>query len=196
MERNPEYKTLVRKTASARKKANETGKWKKMRSVLRDEAVAARKAYVLAAAATPATPSEAVESMVAADTWEAISELCDLLKSKGWFKAPSRNSMLLHEPACAWLLAGAAGVSLRCKHLPALNKHVLRRAVHHWIENHFILPVGGTDKDGVHHNIMEQFVTFIWANYTVKQRPRVPAMTDVGRFLFTYIWRHQHPLMR
>ena len=56
--------------------------------------------------------------------------------------------------------------------------------------------VGGTDGGGNHHNFMEQFVTFVWAYYTEHQRPRVPAMTDVGRFLFTYVWRHQHNLLR
>ena len=195
MERDPEYQRLVRKTIKARRVDRESAKFKSMRRPLKDDAVAARKAYVIAAAATPDTPMEAVQNMVAADTWEAITDLCDELKKQGWFKAPPKKSMLLQEPACAWLLAGIAAVNLRCKQLPALNKHVLRGCVQHWIENHYFLPVGGTDKDGVHSNFMEQFVTFIWAKYTVDQRPRVPAMTDVGRFLFTYIWRHQHPLM-
>jgi hypothetical protein len=186
---------MVRKTAKARKKAKESAKFKKMRCVLRDDAVAARKAYVLAAQATPQTPGDAVESMVAADTWESITALCDVLKSKDWFTSPPKNSMLMHEPACAWLLAGVSAVSLRCKQLPALNKHVLRGAVQHWISHHYVLPVGGTGKDGEHYNIMELFVTFVWAWYTINQKPKVPAMTDLGRFLFTYIWRRQHPLM-
>ena len=195
LESNPEYVRILSKTVKQRKRSKELGKFKTMRGPIRTNAVAARQAYVLAAQATPDTPL-AVESMVAADTWEAITELTDLLKTKGWFKAPPKTSMLLNEPACAWLTAGVAKVSLRSSFLPALNKHVLRKVVQAWISNHFVLPVGGTDKEGVHHNMMERFVTYTWAKYTMKQRPKVPAMTDVGRFLFTYIWRYQHTLMR
>ena len=43
---------------------------------------------------------------------------------------------------------------------------------------------------------MEMFVTFVWGYYTQNQLPKVPALTDVGRLLFTYMWRQQHALFR
>ena len=193
---DPVYQKMVRKTVAKRKKAKESARFKNMRSVIRANATAARKTYAVAAQAKPDTPMLQVQSMLAADTWEAIDELCDILKRKGWFNVPPRNSQLLNEPACAWLTAGISKLSLKSKFLSALNKHVLREAIQHWIEYHFVFPVGGTDQKGEHHNFMEQMVTFVWGFYTENQRPKVPAMTDVGRFLFTYIWRHQHPLLR
>ena len=196
LEANPMYKKMAKKTVKKRAEAKETAKFKRMRSVIRANAVAARKAYAVATPADPDTPMQEVQNMLAADTWEAITEFRDILKAKGWFKAPPKNSQLLNEPACAWLTAGLHNLSLRSTHLPALNKHILRKGVQHWIENHFVFPVGGTDGGGNHHNFMEQFVTFVWAYYTEHQRPRVPAMTDVGRFLFTYVWRLQHNLLR
>ena len=136
-----------------------------------------------------------VRSMLAADTWEAITELRDILKQKGWFDAPPKGSHLLNEPVCAWLLAGSSQINLKSTFLPTLHKHILRKVVQHWIENHFFFPVGGTGKDGVHHNFMEQMVVFVWAYYSENQRPKVPAMTNVGRFIFTYIWSHHHNLL-
>ena len=47
-----------------------------------------------------------------------------------------------------------------------------------------------------HINMMTYFATYVWAYYVEHQSPKVPALTNVGRFLFTYIWRHQHPLFR
>ena len=75
---------------------------------------------------------------------------------------------------------------------------MLRNAVKRWIELHFYLPVAGDvpNEGSKHSNFMEHFVTFVWAYYTTHQRPSVPAFTNVGRFLFTYIWRQQHALFR
>ena len=120
----------------------------------------------------------------------------DKLKEKGWFKAPPKNSMLLKEPACAWFTAGQNNVSQQSKFLPALHKDVLRKAVQTWFEIHFYLPVAGHDEESQHVNMMEFFVTYVWAYYSQNQQPKIPALTDIGRFTFTYIWRHQHPLFR
>jgi len=51
-------------------------------------------------------------------------------------------------------------------------------------------------EDNEHVNFMEYFVVYVWAYYTQYQSPKIPALTNVGRFIFTYIWRHQHPLFR
>ena len=104
--------------------------------------------------------------------------------------------MLLREPACAWFSAGVGNVDHQSKDLSALHKDVLRKAVKRWIEVHFFLPVAGISTNGEHTNFMDMFVTFVWGYYTRNQSPRVPAFTDIGRFLFTYIWRNQHPLFR
>jgi len=195
LEKDPKYQALVKKTARQRIEAKQTIKFKEMRRPIREESFAARQAYALATPAIPDTP-HAVTTMLDADTWEAIVQLTDLLEDKGWFKTPPKNSMLRREPACAWLVAGATAVSLRCSQLPALHKHVLRRAIQRWQARHFYLPVAGTDSAGIHRNYMKMFVTYVWAYYTCNQNPEVPALTDVGRFLFTYIWRHQHSLFR
>lgn len=195
LEKDPKYQAMAKKTVKQRIKAKQTKKFREMRGAIRRESLAARQAYALATAAIPDTP-HAVKTMLDADTWEAIVELCQLLEDKGWFKAPPKNSMLRREPACAWLVAGATAVSLRSTQLPALHKHVLRQAVQRWQARHFYLPVAGTDKAGIHHNYMKMFVTYVWAYYTCNQNPIVPALTDVGRFLFTYIWRRQHNLFR
>ena len=91
-------------------------------------------------------------------------------------------------------MAGTNPVLQQSKDLPALHKDILRKAVQEWIAVHFFLPVAGKFDGERHINIMEPFVTFVWAYYTQHQRPKVPTLTDVGRFLFTYIWRGQHPL--
>ena len=132
-------------------------------------------------------------------SWAKVLELREELDVMGWFKPPPSKSMLLREPACAWFTVGISQVSQQSKFLPALEKTVLRNAVKRWIEVHFYLPVAGnlpSDEDNKHVNIMEHFVTYIWAYYTQNQCPKIPAMTNVGRFMFTYIWRHQHPLFR
>ena len=187
---------MVVKTVKGRRESEQADAFKRMRGPIRANAQSARRAYQAATEANPDTPMKEVQCMLAADSWEAITELRGFLKEKGWFNPPPKKSQLLNEPACAWLLAGAGNLCLQSKSMPALNKHVLRAAVQHWIENHFLFPVGGTDKDGVHHNLMEHVVTFVWAYYTDNQKPKVPAMTDVGRFMFTYIWRRQHQLLR
>ena len=104
--------------------------------------------------------------------------------------------MLRQEPACAWFTAGATEIVQSSKDLPALHKDVLRQGLKRWTEVHFFLPVGGITKEGNHVNIMEMFVTFVWGYYTQNQLPKVPALTDVGRLLFTYMWRQQHALFR
>ena len=104
--------------------------------------------------------------------------------------------MLLRDPACAWFTAGRNKVSQQSNFLPSLHKDVLRKAVQEWFEVHFYLPVAGHDENNEHTNMMEMFVTFVWGYYTKHQRPKVPALTDAGRFTFTYIWRNQHPLFR
>ena len=74
---------------------------------------------------------------------------------------------------------------------------MLRKAIQRWIEVHFYIPVAGNDTaTNEHVNFMEMFVTYVWAYYTQHQEPKVPALTDVGRFTFTYIWRGQHALFR
>ena len=120
------------------------------------------------------------------------------LEALGWFKVPPRKSMLRRQPACAWFTAGTAQVTQQHKFLPCLDKTVLRNAVKRWIELHFYLPVAGDvpNEGNKHINFMEHFVTFVWGYYSVNQRPSVPAFTNVGRFLFTYIWRQQHALFR
>ena len=129
-------------------------------------------------------------------TWESVLSLTSLLKKKGWFEPPPAKSMLRREPACAWFTAGTGKLVQASKDLPALHKDVLRGAVKRWTEIHFFLPVAGNCGDGDHFNLMEMFVTFVWGYYTENQAPKVPALTDVGRFVFTYIWRHQHALFR
>ena len=106
--------------------------------------------------------------------------------------------MLLRDPASAWLTAGETDIDQRHKHLPCVNKDVLMRAIQKWIELHFYPPCSGFDPEDedTHLNLMEPFVAFVWAFYTRNHKPTIPALTDVGRFIFTYIWRMQHPLMR
>ena len=106
--------------------------------------------------------------------------------------------MLRREPACAWLTAGKTSIDQRHKYLPCLHKDILRKAIKKWIEVHFYPPCAGSDPEDpdIHINLMEPFVAFVWAFYTVNHKPAIPALTDVGRFIFTYIWRMQHPLMR
>ena len=130
------------------------------------------------------------------NSWEDVVSLKKLLVDKGWFKSPPKKSMLRREPACAWFTVGMAAVRQQSKDLPALHKDVLRKAVKRWIELHFFLPVGGYNSSAEHVNMMEMLVTFVWGYYTENQIPKVPAFTDVGRFTFTYIWRHQHALFR
>ena len=132
------------------------------------------------------------------DSWEGVTSLTTLLLEKGWFQPPPKKSMLLMEPACAWLTAGRTNIDQRSKHLPALHKDVVRKGVQRWIELHFYIPCAGQtlEDDTVHANIMEPFVSFLWAYYTLHHRPKIPAFTDVGRFIFTYIWRRQHALFR
>ena len=149
--------------------------------------------------------------------------MTQLLKDKEWFKPVPSSSMLRREPACVWFTAGATEIVQSSKDLPALHKDVLRQALKRWTEVYFFLPVGGITKQGkiithngnkhtllhtlgyththTHHagdhvNIMEMFVTFVWGYYTQNQLPKVPALTDVGRLLFTYMWRQQHALFR
>ena len=120
-----------------------------------------------------------------------------LIFDKGWFGRPPKNSVLRKDPACAWLSAGTTEIDQRSKHLPALHKDVLRKALKTWIEIHFFIPVAGlTPKDDKHVNMMEYFVAFVWGYYTLHHKPVIPAFTDVGRFIFTYIWRNQHALFR
>jgi len=131
------------------------------------------------------------------NTWDSLVNLKELLHTKGWFKTPPKKSMLRQQPACAWLTAGRTDIDQRSKWLPALHKDVLRKAIKRWIEVHFFLPVAGfTLGDNTHVNMMEPFVTFVWAYYTLNHKPVIPALTDVGRFMFTYIWRSQHSLFR
>ena len=132
------------------------------------------------------------------NTWESVLDLKNKLKQKGWFVSPPRKSMLRLQPACAWFTAGKSANSQQSKFLPALHKDVLRKALQRWIEVHFYLPVAGNDpnNNNQHVNLMEMFVTYVWGYYTQHQEPKVPALTDVGRFTFTYIWRSQHALFR
>ena len=131
------------------------------------------------------------------NTWDDVMRLTELLHEKGWFERPGKNSMLTKDPACAWFSAGRTDIDQRSKHLPALHKDVLRTTVKKWIEVHFYLPVAGlTPEDDKHVNFMEPFVAFVWGDYTLKHQPVIPAFTDLGRFIFTYIWIHQHDLFR
>ena len=135
--------------------------------------------------------------MLQDDTWEKIIELTQIIHEKGWFIPPPKGSLLMREPACAWLSAGQTNIDQRHRDLPALHKDLLRHAVQRWTEVHFNLPVAGNSpKDDVHVNLMHPFITFVWAHYTVHHRPVIPALTDLGRFIFTYIWRKQHALFR
>ena len=122
--------------------------------------------------------------------------LTELLKEKGWFKATSKSSVLRREPACAWFSAGAHDKCQSNKYLPALQNTVLRNAFKQWLVVHFYLPVAGHNKANEHVNLMEMFVTFVWGYYSQNQHPKIPALTDVGRLTFTYIWRMQHSLFR
>lgn len=129
--------------------------------------------------------------------WEDVERLKNCIAEKGWFKRAPKNSVLRKDPACAWLSAGMTEIDQRSKFLPALHKDVLRKALKAWIELHFFLPVAGiSPKDDKHVNMMHHFVTFVWGYYTLHHCPIIPAFTDVGRFIFTYIWRNQHPLLR
>ena len=118
------------------------------------------------------------------------------LEEKGWFNLPPKRSMLRKEPACAWFTAGVTPNCQRSKPLPSLQRAGLRKAIQKWIKHHFFLPVGGIDKDGNQINLMRMFVTYVWADYVYYQKPKVPALTNVGRFIFAYIWRNQHALYR
>jgi len=129
-------------------------------------------------------------------TWESLVQLQGKLETKGWFKPPPSRSMLRREPAVAWFTAGLSKNVQASKDLPALHKDVLRQALQRWTAVHFLLPVAGITKEGTHLNLMEMLITFVWGYYTQNQQPKVPALTDVGRFLFCYIWRHQHALFR
>ena len=133
---------------------------------------------------------------VQSKSWESLTVLLDCIKKKGWFDKPPAKSMLRNIPATAWFTAGATKHVQMCKVLPACHKDVLRKGLKRWTEVHFLLPCSGVTTDGRHLNIMEWFVTFVWAYYTQNQSPKVPALTDVGRFLFTYMWRNQHALFR
>ena len=73
---------------------------------------------------------------------------------------------------------------------------MLRNAFKQWLVVHFYLPVAGHNKANEHVNLMEMFVTFVWGYYSQHQHPKIPALTDVGRLTFTYIWRMQHSLFR
>ena len=130
--------------------------------------------------------------------WNEVVVLKMKLQDLGWFKAPPKKSMLRSEPACAWFGVGMTHVNQQSKFLPALEKNVLRVAVKRFIGLHFYLPVAGhmPGEANNHVNMMPFFVTFVWAYYTEHQTPKVPAFTNVGRLLFTYIWRNQHPLFR
>ena len=132
------------------------------------------------------------------DGWRGVDELTHLLRDKGWFHSPPSNSHLLKEPACAWLTADKTGIDQRHKYLPCLNKDVTRKSIQKWIELHLFPPCAGVDPDDptITIDLMENFVAFFWADYTVNHKPVIPALTNVGRFLFTYIWRSQHSLMR
>ena len=130
--------------------------------------------------------------------WNDVVALKLKLQDLGWFKPPPKKSMLRSEPACAWFGAGVSQVNQQGKYLPALEKTVLRIAIKRFIGLHFYLPVAGhmPGEANIHVNMMSFFVTWIWAYYTQHQKPKVPAFTNVGRFLFTYIWRNQHLLFR
>ena len=66
-----------------------------MRGVIRANVSATRKAYINAETANPDTPMTEVKIKLAADTWEAITELRDIFNQKGWFDAPPKGSHLL-----------------------------------------------------------------------------------------------------
>jgi hypothetical protein len=110
---------------------------------------------------------------------------------------PPKTSELRREPACAWLTAGKTGIDQRCNHLPCLHKDVLRKAIKTWIAVHFFPPCSGADPadPNAKLNFMEHFTAFVWAHYTMHHKPKIPALTNVGRFIFAYMWRMQHPLM-
>ena len=129
-------------------------------------------------------------------TWESLVALVATLKKKGWFEKPSSKSMLRRVPATAWFTAGATKYDQTSKELPGVHKDVLRKGVQRWTAVHFFLPVGGITNKGEHVNFMEEFITFVWAWYVKNQSPKVPALTDIGRFLFTYMWRNQHVIFR
>ena len=132
------------------------------------------------------------------NSWEGVLGLTQLLQDKGWYTSPPANSMLLREPACAWLTAGKTGIDQRHKTLPCLHKDIARKAIHKWIEFHFYPPCAGLvpGDDTRQLNLMEHFCAFFWAYYTLHHKPCIPALTDVGRFIFTYMWQKQHSLMR
>ena len=194
LDNDSDYQQLAKRTISNRRENKTQKRFKKKRQVIRSSAAAAREAYVQAREATPNTPE--VNTMLRSKTWESVVSMKNILADKGWFKPPPKKSMLLREPACAWYTAGKQPNCLRHKFLPSLNKDVLRNAVQEWVKVHFYLPVAGVNKDGQHTNLMEMFVTYVWGYYTQNQQPKVPALTNVGRFTFTYIWRKQHALTR
>ena len=121
-----------------------------------------------------------------------------LLRDKGWYDDPPSNSMLRLEPACAWMTAGVTGIDQRHAYLPCLHKDLLRNSIKKWIDLHFYPPCAAPDPDDemIVIDLMENFVAFVWADYTANHKPVIPALTNVGRFIFTYIWRKQHSLMR
>ncbi len=194
LDNDREYQQLAKRTIKSRRADNTQKRFQEKRQVIRSSAAAAREAYVQAREATPDTPE--VSKMLRSKNWETVVSMRNELADKGWFDPPPKKSMLLREPACAWYTAGKQSNCLRHKFLPSLNKDVLRYAVQDWVKVHFYLPVAGVDKDGQHTNFMEMFVTYVWAFYTQKQQPKVPALTNEGRFTFTYIWRKQHALAR
>ena len=125
---------------------------------------------------------------------ELKHHLCD----KGWYDSPPSNSMLLLEPACAWMSAGVTDIDQRHKYLPCLNKDIARKAIHKWIELYFYPPCAGLNPSDhtIVLDLMEHFVAFFWAYYIANHKPVIPTLTNVGRFMFTYMWRMQHSLMR
>ena len=189
-----DYQQLRRRTIKSRREDGTQARFQERREPIRSSAAAARAAYVEAREATPDTPD--VREMLRSKNWETVVSMKNTLEEKGWFNPPQKKSIPLCEPACAWYTAGKQPNSLRHKFLPCLHKDVVRNAVQDWVKVHFYLPVAGINKQDQHKNFMEMFVTFVWGFYTQNQKPKVPALTNVGRFTFTYIWRKQHDLVR
>ena len=195
LEGDANYQRMLRQTVKARRASKNDKVFQTMRQAIRTSAAAARAAYVKAAQSQPGTPE--VTEILQDNKWDSVLDLTTTLKDRGWFDPPPKKSLLRREPACAWFTAGKTEINQKSKDLPALHKDVLRKALKRWIELYFYLPVAGfAPNDDKHINMMEYFVTFVWAYYTENQRPKIPAFTDVGRFIFTYIWRHQHALFR
>ena len=85
-----------------------------------------------------------------------------------------------------------------CVRAVLLNVYLLRNSIKKWIDLHFYPSCAAPDPDDdmIVIDLMENFVAFVWADYTANHKPVIPALTNVGRFIFTYIWRMQHSLMR